>query len=117
MKITHGSGNVFIDLGFSEPEAAELTLKAKLFHCLQDAIRQSKLTQLQTAEKLGIDQPKVSNILQGKMSGFSIERITNYLLKLGYDLRIEARPSVVKVGSARQENSRQKVAGRKVEAG
>lgn len=113
MKITHGSGNVFIDLGFSDQEAAELTLRAKLFHCLQDAIRRSKLTQVQTAVKLGIDQPKVSNILRGKMSDFSIERITNYLLKLGYDIRIEAHPATNKTALRRITSSQRKASIRK----
>jgi predicted XRE-type DNA-binding protein len=95
-KITKSSGNVFIDLGFNEQEAEELLLKAHLFHNLQDAIRESKMTQVEVARLLGTDQSKVSKILRGKMSEFSIDRITSYLLKLCWDVRVEAHPAPTK---------------------
>jgi predicted XRE-type DNA-binding protein len=92
-EFTKGSGNVFLDLGFDAQEAEELLLKAHLFHKLQDAIRASEMTQVEVASLLGTDQSKVSKILRGKMSDFSVDRITSYLLKLRWDLRIEAQPA------------------------
>jgi predicted XRE-type DNA-binding protein len=92
---TTGSGNIFVDLGFSEEEAAELTIKSCLFTILQDAVREAlkSSTQAELAEKLGVDQPIVSKIINDRMSGFSVERIANYLLRLHYDISLEAHPA------------------------
>lgn len=81
-KYTISSGNVFIDLGFDEQEAEELLLKSTLFQKLQDAVRGTDMTQVEVANLLGTDQSKVSKILRGKISEFSIDRITSYLLRL-----------------------------------
>lgn len=86
------SKNVFRDLGFSDEEAAGLKLKSYLFMALQEVIRHSDMTQNEIAEAIGADQPKVSKILNGKFSEFSIERITKYLQKLGYDIHISTVP-------------------------
>jgi predicted XRE-type DNA-binding protein len=86
------SKNVFLDLGFSEEEAAGLKLKSYLFMALQQIIRKSKMTQGEIAELINADQPKVSKILNGKFNEFSIERVAEYLQKLGYDIHIGAVP-------------------------
>lgn len=96
IEITKGSGNVFVDLGFDAQEAEELLLKAHLFHRLQDAVRASKMTQVEIARLLGTDQSKVSRIVRGKMSDFSVDRITSYLLRLCWDVHIEAHPAPAK---------------------
>ncbi len=92
---TTGSGNVFVDLGFSEEEAAELTIKSCLFTILQEAVSKAleTNTQAQVAQRLGVDQPIISKILNDRMSGFSVERIANYLLRLHYDISLEAHPA------------------------
>jgi len=90
---TNGSGNIFIDLGFSEEEAAELSIKSCLFRKLQQALSESELSQTELAKKLGVKQPHVSEILTGKMSGFSTERIAKYLLRLNYDICLDAHPA------------------------
>src|SRR5271170_4573071 len=90
---TTGSGNVFLDLGFSEEEAAELSIKACLFRKLQQALSESELSQAELAKKLGVKQPHVSEISNGKMSGFSTERIAKYLLRLNYDICLDAHPA------------------------
>ncbi len=87
------SKNVFEDFGFNEEEAAGLKLKAYLFMSLQEVIRNSGMTQKEVAETVGTDQPKVSKILNGKFDEFSIERITEYLQKLGYDIHISTAPA------------------------
>ena len=87
------SKNLFKDLGFSEGEAAGLKLKSYLFMALQEAIRRSSMTQKEIAETIGTDQPKVSKILNGKFNEFSIERITEYTQKLGYDIHISTTPT------------------------
>lgn len=90
---TTSSGDIFQDLGFSEEEAAALTLKSLLFGTLQTALMFTPGTQTEIAMRLGIPQPKVSDILKGKMAGFSIERIANLLLKLDYEICFDAHPA------------------------
>lgn len=90
IKVTESSGNVFADLGFKNPE--EMMAKANLAILIGDAIKKRKLTQSKAAELLKIDQPKVSAILRGRLSGFTIERLLRFLLALGMDIIIEAKP-------------------------
>jgi predicted XRE-type DNA-binding protein len=67
------SGNVFADLGLSNPE--ERLLKAELVRKISEIITNLNLTQVQVAEILGIDQPKVSLLIRGRLSGFSTDRL------------------------------------------
>ena len=86
-------GNVFADLGVPNPE--EALAKAELAGKISTLIRERKLTQAKAAKLLGIDQPKVSNLLRGHLAGFSLERLMRFLLLLGQDIRItvEAAPA------------------------
>ncbi|MFN7850810.1 helix-turn-helix domain-containing protein [Anabaena sp. AL09] len=84
------SGNVFADLGLSNPE--ERLLKAELVRKIIEIITNLNLTQVQAAEILGIDQPKVSLLIRGRLSGFSTDRLMNYLNKLGSDVEITVKP-------------------------
>lgn len=86
------SKNVFLDLGFSKDEAAGLKLRSYLFMTLQEIVRKSKMSQSKVAEIIGADQPKVSKILNGNFSEFSIARITEYLQRLGYDIHVSTVP-------------------------
>ena len=81
VQYTVGSGNVFSDLEYPDPE--EALLKAQLAREISVAIRQRKLTQTKAAEVLGLDQPKVSAIVRGRLSGFSVERLLRCLTALG----------------------------------
>jgi len=81
-----GSGNVFADLDL--PNSDELLMKAELIRQISHIITQRKLTQAQAAEVLGIDQPKVSALLRGKLTGFSTERLFRFLNALGCDVEI-----------------------------
>jgi predicted XRE-type DNA-binding protein len=86
------SKNVFLDLGFSEEEAAGLKLRSYLFMALQEVMRQSGMNQTELALRIKADQPKVSKILNGNFSEFSIERIAEYLQRFGYDIHVSAVP-------------------------
>jgi predicted XRE-type DNA-binding protein len=89
---TVSSGNVFADLGLPNPE--EALAKAELAHKITVLIRQRGLTQAQAARLLGVDQPKISSLIRGRIAGFSIERLMRFLLRLGQDIKIsvEAAP-------------------------
>lgn len=88
-----GSGDIFKDFGFSDREAAALNIKACFFRKLQTALKESDCTQLELATKLRLPQPKVSDIINGKMTGFSVERIVNLLLRLNYVIELDAHPA------------------------
>ena len=89
-KFELSSGNVFADLNLPNPE--ESLAKAELAWQLGRIIKRKKLTQQQAALALGIDQPKVSALLGGKLSGFSLERLFRFLNELGQDVTINVKP-------------------------
>ena len=88
---TPGTGNVFRDLGISNPEGA--LAKAELAAKIAALIEKKRMTQVAAAELLGIDQPKVSALLRGRLTGFSIERLMRFLLMLGQDIKITVQPA------------------------
>ena len=83
------SGNVFADLNL--PHADDLLAKAELAAKIIAEIQRRRITQAQAAAVLGIDQPKISALKQGKLSGFSIERLMRLLLLLGRDVEIAVK--------------------------
>ena len=86
---TPSSGNVFADLNL--PQADDLLAKAELTSKIIAEIQGRRMTQIQAAAILGIDQPKISALKQGKLSGFSVERLMRFLLLLGHDVEITVR--------------------------
>ncbi len=84
--IHRGSGNVFADLGVSH--AQRYLAKAKLASRILKIVQQRGLTQQATGELLGISQPKVSALLNGRLDGFSSDRMFRFLNALGCDVRI-----------------------------
>jgi predicted XRE-type DNA-binding protein len=88
---TPSSGNVFADLNL--PQADDLLAKAELAAKLIGEIQRRRMTQAQAAAILGIDQPKISALKQGKLSAFSIERLMRFLLLLGHDIEITVKGS------------------------
>jgi len=83
------SGNLFADIG--RADAAEAHARSQLMHRIADILRERKLTQVQMAELLGTTQPVVSDLMRGKLSKFSIERLFSFLEALGYDVEIVVR--------------------------
>lgn len=84
------SGNLYADLEYKNPE--EMQAKAELARELYLIIQSKGMTQKQIAELLGLTQPKVSNLLNGRLSGYSIERLTRFLNILDYDVDIIVKP-------------------------
>ena len=89
IEVTPGSGNVFADLGVAEPE--EELAKAQLAFHIRTAIEQRKLTQQRAARLMGLDQPKVSALMNGRLTGFSSDRLLRCLTALGQDVDIVVR--------------------------
>src|ERR1700732_327271 len=84
--VEESSGNVFADMGLPNPE--ERLAKADLAVRVAGVIRARRLTQADAARILKIDQPKVSRLLRGQLSGFSTERLMQFLTLLGRDVEI-----------------------------
>lgn len=87
--VTASSGNVFADLGFAGPEE-ELT-KAQLASHIRQVIKRRRLTQMAAAALMGVDQPKVSTLLNGRLANFSSERLMRLLTALGQDVDITVK--------------------------
>jgi predicted XRE-type DNA-binding protein len=84
--VRKSSGNVFADLGVRDPE--EALVKARLAQVISEAIKARGMTQVEAAELLGIDQPKVSRLVRGQLAGFSIDRLFRLVTLLGSDIEI-----------------------------
>ncbi|MCU1305692.1 MAG: transcriptional regulator, family [Acidobacteriaceae bacterium] len=94
-RVTHVSrGNVFDDLGFSPEKALALKFKAKILTAILDEVRRKKYRQGQLVVLLDEHQPVVSNLLHGKISQMSIEKLLIFANRLGLALDIRrSRPS------------------------
>ena len=91
IKVTPSSGNIFADLGL--PDADHLLAKADLAIEISSIIEDQGLTQAEAAELMGVDQPKVSALVRGRLDGFSMERLYRFLNALGRDVEIVVRPT------------------------
>lgn len=85
-KARPSSGNVFADLGIPNPE--QYLAKAELAAKILKLVQRRGLTQAATGKLLGINQPKVSALLNGRLDGFSSDRLFRFLNALGCDVRI-----------------------------
>ena len=84
--IRPGSGNVFADLGL--PDAGELNAKAQIAFRICQILDERKLTQKGAAEVLGVDQPKISALMRGRLDGFSTDRLFRFLTALDQNVEI-----------------------------
>src|SRR5436190_18291673 len=84
--VLQSSGNVFADMGFAD--ADERLAKARIAHHLGTLIKAAGLSQARAAARLGIDQPKVSALLRGKLRDFSTERLMKFVTLMDRDVVI-----------------------------
>ncbi|MBW4423391.1 MAG: helix-turn-helix domain-containing protein [Nostoc desertorum CM1-VF14] len=102
ISVKRSSGNVFADLGLANPD--ELLVKAELARQISEIIAKQKMNQVEAATLLGVDQPKISALIRGKLSGFSTEQLFRFLNALGCDVEI-----VVKLKPKSQTQAQTKV--------
>jgi predicted XRE-type DNA-binding protein len=91
IRVKQGSGNVFRDLGFPNPEREHL--KARLTLEIYRLIKDRGLTQTEAGQILGIQQPHVSGLMRGQSGNFSVERLMDFLTSLGQDVEITIKPT------------------------
>ena len=89
MKAQPSSGNVFHDLGFGPNEAESLRLRAELMIEVTRLIHARKLTQSAAANLFGVTQPRISDLMRGKIDLFSIDTLVSMLARAG--IRVELR--------------------------
>jgi len=91
-KIHRSSGNVFRDLGFGPEEAEHLRLRSELMIRLSKLIESRGLTQAQAAKLFGVSQPRVSDLVRGKIDLFSIDTLVDMLAHAGVRVNLTVRP-------------------------
>jgi predicted XRE-type DNA-binding protein len=90
--VREGSGNVFADLRV--PESNEAFAKAEIAVRIASAIERRGLTQVAAAAELGVSQADVSDLVRGKLGGFSTDRLIRFLNALGHDVDIVIHTSL-----------------------
>ena len=93
VRVTPSTGNVFRDLGFSREESEHLLVRADLLIQVQKRITSKRLTQAEAAKMLRVTQPRVSDLLRGRIDLFSTDTLIDMLASLGIGVRLVLRPS------------------------
>jgi len=89
LKMERGSGNVFRDIGFPADEAQNLSLRSELMSRIERYVRSSGLTQKECAVRMGVTQPRLNDLLRGKIDKFSLDALVNMLGHAG--MRVEVK--------------------------
>ena len=97
-RVRRSSGNVFRDLGFPPEQAESLRLRADLMVQIRRLIEGRKLTQAAAAKMLGVTQPRISDLVRGKIDLFSIETLIDMLARAGIRVGLTMRPMRSRVG-------------------
>jgi len=91
LKITKGSGNIFLDLGFPQGEAQNLALRSDLMIRIEKLVKETGLTQQQAAKVLGITQPRLNALLKGRIEDFSLDALVNMLARAGMQVKMTVK--------------------------
>ena len=88
VRVTRGSGNVFIDLGFDPAEALIMALRAEVMIRIEQRLKSQGWTQLEAAKRLGITQPRVSKLIKGVWQDFSLDMLLTLAARAGMRPRL-----------------------------
>jgi predicted XRE-type DNA-binding protein len=97
VRVTPSTGNVFRDLGFSSEESEHLLVRADLLIQVQKAIASKGLKQSEAAKTLRVTQPRVSDLLRGRIDLFSTDTLIDMLARLGIRVKLVIKPPKSKV--------------------
>jgi predicted XRE-type DNA-binding protein len=89
MRVTKGSENVFTDCGFPPTEAENLRIRARMMIALTGYIRQRRITQSRAAEIMGVAQPRISDLVRGKIGLFTIDTLVNMVTAAGLKVNVD----------------------------
>ena len=93
VQVRKSSGNVFADLGFDQDEAEHLRIRSALMATLREVLEKRKLTQAKAAELFEVSQPRISDLVRGKIGVFSIDTLVDMLARAG--IRVDVRTTVL----------------------
>jgi predicted XRE-type DNA-binding protein len=96
VEVQRSSDNVFADLGL--PDAEKLKIKTGLVIEIRKAMRRLGLTQQAAAKRMGVSQPKISDMMRGDFLNISERKLMECLNRLGYDIEIRVKPTDEPVG-------------------
>jgi predicted XRE-type DNA-binding protein len=96
VRVTPSTGNVFRDLGFSKEESEHLLVRADLLIQVQKAITTKRLKQAEAAKVLRVTQPRISDLLRGRIDLFSTDALIDMLARLGVGVRLVIKPAKAK---------------------
>ena len=92
LKVTRSSGNVFRDLGFPPEEAEHLRVRTDLLIQIQKVLEVRGLKQAEAAKLLGVTQPRISDLVRGRLDLFSVDILIDMLARLGVRVRLVVVP-------------------------
>lgn len=112
LTMTRGSGNVFADLGFDAEEAQNLQLRSQTMMAVESWYKASGLTQAKAAQALGVTQPRLNQLLKGRIGEFSLDALVNMVTRTGMRVGLTIKP-IAGVKVARASATKRSVAQRK----
>ena|ERR1044072_5943707 len=93
VRVTASTGNVFRDVGFSNEESEHLLIRADLLIQVQKVIASRRLTQAEAAKAVRVTQPRISDLLRGRIDLFSTDALIDMLARLGVRVRLVVKPA------------------------
>lgn len=91
IKFEKGSGDVWIDLGFSPAEARNLRMRSEMMMALDDFITRKKLTQAQAAKQLKVTQPRISDLMRGHIDRFTLDTLVKMAVRAGLEVDLQVK--------------------------
>jgi len=91
MRMQRSSGNVFVDAGFPPEEAAHMLIRADLMIQLCDLIEERGLTQKAAAKALSVTQPRISDLVRGRIELFSIDTLVEMLARFDVSVTLKVK--------------------------
>jgi predicted XRE-type DNA-binding protein len=91
LNVVVGSDNVFHDLGFAEPEAQNLLLRADLVAHIRKVIAKLGITQAEAAQRAGVSQPRMNDLVKGRTHKFTLDALVNVAAQLGYTVKLSIK--------------------------
>ena len=84
--------DVFLDLGFDEAEAQSLRIRSELMLAISQLVEREGVTQTEAAERMAVSQPRVSDVVRGRIDRFSINALVEMLARAGRQVEVRVRP-------------------------
>ncbi len=103
--------SVFDAINDSAPEAANMLARAEIMRVLQNSVKEAGWTQANAAQRLGISQPRLNDLLRGKLSKFSLDALVNLAMATGHRVRVELEPAQTTVAPQKNNSSRARGTG------